>query len=534
MARRGLVSKSTGGPQAGGSAGLMSKGEKPKGPELLPVVEVARRLRVEPGQVETWMQKSQLRGSDAGIRPYDFKKFQLDHADEIRRAQKEALQDKQTKSDRKPKKGFLSKFAAIFGGGKSSDDGANQLAQENKLLKQELTKLKKSKPDNKSSSKDDEEKVRYLEKKASEAKALEIEVAKLKQRIKDQPVPTAAVSEPNEDLVRELEQARYELAQAQQASAEQERFREALSDVQREKAQLQAALTELQASSAEPNTDSQQLEHLRAALQSREKALVELQARAHEMVEENERLRSEAEAVPVLPQDNPLADELLELQRLNLERFKRVQALYQSAAEELAKLQAAPLDQAAATEEFLELQQKYKKLLTQQSSKNPAHQEVMEQLSNSRVTVAKLQEENGRLRGQLSNSDQKAAEKRILELEEKLRQADSKSGSYRLVESELSALKKSVQLKENQLQKVTSRLADNEKRLAKALQESARLTDLLIERENRLRELSKEFEQEYRDKMENLDRQVSGLQWKLSLREERIAHLESELLRKGE
>ena len=91
-----------------------------------------------------------------------------------------------------------------------------------------------------------------------------------------------------------------------------------------------------------------------------------------------------------------------------------------------------------------------------------------------------------------------------------------------------------MHVKENQVQKVASRLADNEKRLSKAMQESARLTELLIERENRLRELSTEFEQEYRDKMENLDRQVSGLQWKLSLREERIAHLESELLGKGE
>jgi hypothetical protein len=57
----------------------------------------------------------------------------------------------------------------------------------------------------------------------------------------------------------------------------------------------------------------------------------------------------------------------------------------------------------------------------------------------------------------------------------------------------------------------------------------------LIERENRLRDLSTEYEQEYRDKIDNLDRQVSGLQWKLSLREERIASLESEVseLRKG-
>ena len=86
MARRGLVSKGMGqGPAAGGGQALMPKGEKPKGPQLLPVAEVARRLRVEPSQVEAWLQKDQLRGGDAGIRPYDFKKFQLDFPEEIKR-----------------------------------------------------------------------------------------------------------------------------------------------------------------------------------------------------------------------------------------------------------------------------------------------------------------------------------------------------------------------------------------------------------------------------------------------------------------
>ena len=102
------------------------------------------------------------------------------------------------------------------------------------------------------------------------------------------------------------------------------------------------------------------------------------------------------------------------------------------------------------------------------------------------------------------------------------------------MEKELDSLRKGLDAKETQLQKLATKLSDNEKRLSKAMQESARLTELLIERENRLRELSNEFEQEYREKIGNLDRQVSGLQWKLSLREERIAVLESELLRKNE
>ena len=166
MARRGLVSKGMGGPQSSGNAALMPKGEKPKGPELIPSAEVARRLRVRAEQVDSWISKGQLRGNDSGVRPYDFKKFQLDFAEDIRRAQKEALQAKvPTKSDRKPKKGgFFSKMASIFGG--KSDDGGDSkaLVRENERLKKELQQLRKSKSSKSggSADSDQEEKIRYL------------------------------------------------------------------------------------------------------------------------------------------------------------------------------------------------------------------------------------------------------------------------------------------------------------------------------------------------------------------------------------
>jgi len=518
----------------------MPKGEKPKGPTLVPTAEAARQLRVDQSQVEAWIRKGLLRGADTGIKPYDFNKFQLDQAEEIKRAQKEAHQGKQTKSDRKPKKGFLSKFTSIFGGGKDSgEEDPQKLARENQKLQAELRKLRKAKPNKDSSpNRETEEKIRYLENKASEAGALKVEIAKLKQRLKEKPEPAPA-AQPNDDLLRELEQARQELELAKEASAERERVQRALAQTQTERDALQARLVELEASSSQAQASSQEVQHLQAALQAREKALAALQAQTHEMVEENERLRSEVEAVPIAPTqqeqpEDPLTAELLDLQKVNLERFRRLRTLYLEAAEKIEVLQSSAPQESEPSAEFEELSRKYKKLLTTQSSENPAHQEVLEQLSNSRVTVAKLKEENARLRNQLSRPDKRDTEARIAELQAKLDEAKAKSDQYKLVESELSGLKKGLQVKENQIQKVASRLADNEKRLAKALQESARLTELLIERENRLRELSKEFEQEYRDKMENLDRQVSGLQWKLSLREERIAHLESELLRKGQ
>ena len=147
-------------------------------------------------------------------------------------------------------------------------------------------------------------------------------------------------------------------------------------------------------------------------------------------------------------------------------------------------------------------------------------------------TAQKLKEQNRGLAEQLQ-SGQPHDDSRVEELEAQLREALKAGSGHQQMESELNSLRKAMESKENQIQKVASRLSDNEKRLAKAMQESARLTELLIERENRLREVSEEYEQQYRDKLENLDRQVSGLQWKLSLREERIAHLESELQRKG-
>ena len=539
MARRGLVSKSAG-PQGGGGAALMPKGEKPKGPELIPLAEVARRLRVEPSQIEAWLQKDQLRGSDAGIRPYDVKKFQLDYSEEIKKAQKEATQDKQNKSERKPKKGLLSKFKSFFGNNEPGQALDANLAKENQKLKAELSKLKKSGSDGKlAGPKELEEKVRYLESKLSETRLLEDEVAQLKKQLSQQPGENRGSSPP--DLSFELEKTQRELADAQRLLSQGERLKDALLLAQQEREDLTAEIERLKNNSS----DRSEVESLQSTLAEREEVLLELERKAQDLWTENERLRSEIQnapvpeptPVPVQPsQQEPLVEELLELQRLNLLRFKRLHQLHEEALEKLKQAEnVAPSEpDPALAQELAELRSKYQLLLDKQLEDKPSHQEVLNQLSSTRITVSKLKGENDFLRQELAQASSLANDARVRELEQQLRDAQNDNSQSLQLEAEVASLKKGLQLKENQIQKVASKLAENEKRLSKAMQESARLTELLIERESRLRELSDEFEQEYRDKIENLDRQVSGLQWKLSLREERIAHLEGELLRKGD
>lgn len=543
MARRGLVSKSAGGPQSGGNAALMPKGEKPKGPDLIPLVEVARRLRVDVSQVESWVQKDQLRGNEAGVRPYDFKKFQLDYPEEVKRAQKEAVQDKQTKADRKPKKsgGIWNKFGSLLGFGGKDDDSAasSKLAKENQNLKRELEKLKKSKPSKDSGPNELEEKVRYLEGKLSETRALEAEVLQLKKQLKTSGNGVPADSESSgkiQTLKAELESTRSRMAELEQQSAEASQLRGALQDAHRHQEELEARLEQAEQSSQGSGTDEAEVHQLRQTLETLEGNLLDLQRHLSSIQQENQRLRQEMEESTQAPaasgDDNQTAliEELLDLQRVNLERFRRLSALYQ---ESQSQLQAAGPSSDDA--ELAELKKRYDELVAQQqqTGTDSAGSELMEQLSAARLTVNKLKEENANLRAQLEEGQSNEAEERVKELEAQIQELKAQGGSQKLMETELSNLRKSMHAKESQVQKVAGRLAENEKRLAKAMQESARLTELLIERENRLRELSNEFEQEYRDKMENLDRQVSGLQWKLSLREERIASLEAELAKKS-
>ena len=374
-----------------------------------------------------------------------------------------------------------------------------------------------------------EEKVRYLEGKLTETRALESEVSQLRKQLSEQQHVPATAGFGDGVVSHELEEMRARLAVAERQSRQGERFREALTLAQQERDELLATIQELKQRPPEGTGSGDELsaefQKLQSALAQREHELSQAEQNLQQISEENERLRQSPQQSPSErpAQDNALVEELLNLQRINLKRFSRLRSFYE---ESLSQPQQGGADPA----ELQELRAKYEALLASQDSGSET-QEVMEQLSESRAVISKLKEENSQLKQQLESSQE--ADSRIQELEEKLQAAEQSDADYHQVEAELKSLRKAMEAKENQIQKVSSRLNDNEKRLSKAMGESARLTELLIERESRLRELSEEFEQEYRDKLENLDRQVSGLQWKLSLREERIAHLEGELQRKN-
>lgn len=580
MSRRGLVSKSFGPPGGppGGPA-LMPKGEKPSPSSFLSVEDVASTLRVQPSQVLEWVQRDQLRGNDSGIKPYDLKKFQLDHGDDIRKAQAKNLKDGQKSVDKRPNKGgggggsFLSR---LFGGKKddapatSSGGGGGDatLAQENRRLREELKQARAEAPDPTASAQL-EDKVRYLEGKLAKTSSLEAEVNDLRRQLVSAEKATPTV---DPGLERELESTRRELNQARELAQRSESLEDALRDAERERERLREELARTASLSPPPAPGADddateelrlQLEESRFALQQAENRLKSVlsdedgkqdryqrtvsdhQQTIQQLHQEIEALRSApapAAAEPVRPtvelspvDDSPLVEELLALQEVNFSRFARLRDLYDQAQ---ARLAQAPAAVDAATEanftrlqsEFDTLRVKHQSLLEARETNLPGHNEYVEQLAAARVTTTRLKQENTALKTRLSEADVDSWRQKVDELQQRLTQGSRASdANLELAETELRAVRKSLQSREAQVQKIAGRLQENERALKKALKESTRLTELLIERENRLRDLSIEYEQEYRDKIDNLDRQVSGLQWKLSLREERIASLETEV-----
>ncbi len=554
MSRRGLVSKNFG-PQGGGpaaGAALMPKGEAPSTGTLMTVEQVATALRVQPKQVNDWIQRGVLRGSNAGVKPYDFEKFKLDKSEEISSGQSKALKDGQKTVDKKPDKsgGLLSKFSTLFGRGKSDDSGSDTvLAQENRHLKKELTKLR-SASKGRADAQDLEEKVRYLESKLADTRALEAELAELKQNTDDAVAPESSSAE----LEAQTEKYHQEMARTQALSLESEKLQAALRELEVERDELREQLhqspddqlaraadsRELQrlqtaAESAEHRLEEQLLEnreqrkHLQEEIANRESTIDELKSRLEEAVEA--RL-----SAPQQPVSDPLVPELLALQKTNLERFARLHGLYQDAQERLVQSQTSASrgpesdpSVARLQSEFEALRVKHQSLLEARESNASESGKFAEQLAATRASETQLKRENASLKQRLSENDLEPWKVKVEALERRLEKSQADDTGMEQVESELRNARKNLQNRELQIQKLAGRLQDNERALKKALKESTRLTELLIERENRLRDLSTEYEQEYRDKIDNLDRQVSDLQWKLSLREERIAGLESEM-----
>lgn len=556
MARRGLVSK---GMAQGGGPALMPKGgqDKPKSPSLLTIVEVARRLRVEPSHVEAWVGKSQLHGNASGVRPYDLNKFTLDYPDAIREAQKEALASKSSGPARKPKKGLLSKFRSLF----SSEDtpavsSDRQLSKENQRLKAELSKLKK-KPASKDSNRELEEKVRFLEGKLSKSQELENKVERLERELEYRQAPPPASPDP--DLIAELDTTRRALTEAQKKVAEVAHLQETLERTQLERSELLATISELKERIGPPRES----DRLRAALSDQDEPDSELADHRAALAEQQAELADRqaqfaSQQAQLEEREAILADREAEVHRAETSFGERESALAQKSAQLTEwertlserdessgskELPPEPTptseDQSRLIEQLLELQQKnldrYRELERLYSERPPARDEKMDaELSETlRPELDKVKAENNHLKEMLKAAREASAE-RISELEHRLVSVSRESDQQQEIEIEVVSLRRALEAKETQAQKFSSKLEENEKQLSKALQESTRLTELLIERENRLRELSEEFDEEYRKKIENLDRQVSGLQWKLSLREERIAHLETELARTRE
>ena len=531
----------------------MPKGEKASPSSFLPIEEVATTLKVQPSQVLEWMQKDQLRGSDSGIKPYDLKKFQLDHHDEIRKAQAKALKDGQKSVEKKPAKsgGF---FSRIFGGGKSKgEDGGSDtdLASENKRLRDELNRARTESGDAVATVQL-EDKVKFLEGKLAKTGGLEAEVAELRRQLA-QGVGGSRGVDPELEL--QLQTTRQELARIQEVARQTEALQAALRTAEAER---DRALTQLSNSSPGP-ADS---DHLEEQLEEARLALHQAQDRLQSVLAEEESQRARYQSnlserderilglqrqlevtasleprSPAAPDPGPtrLVEELLALQEANLARFSRLHDLYQQAQ---AKLAQAPAGGDSTSEanyvrlqsEFETLRVKHQSLLEARETNAPGNQEFVEQLAAARATSTRLKQENTALKSRLSEADVEKWKQKVDELQQRLAQGSrANDASLELVETELRAVRKSLQSREAQVQKIAGRLQENERALKKALKESTRLTELLIERENRLRDLSTEYEQEYRDKIDNLDRQVSGLQWKLSLREERIASLETEV-----
>lgn len=566
MSRRGLVSKSFGPPGSSpGGAALIPKGEGtgPPSSGYLTIEEVAKTLRVTSPQVSEWIRKDLLRGNEFGIKPYDLKKFQHDGRDEIARAQAQALKEAQKPVEKAHQKsgGF---FAKLFGKGKSTASGGGDgaLARENKKLREELQRARTQSKDEAATSRL-EEKVRYLEEKLGRSSSLESEIADLKRQLAEMQNSDHGVNTSQPALEQRLAQVEHELANAQEAARQGEAARQELSLIHSERARLEGEVAQLQqqlvqssASAGRSDYETQlqvQLEQARATISEMDQRLQtlaqdsesqndELRSHLNEKEREISELRAELEQARsqnLPPPDKvvdhtALVEELLTLQEANLERFRRLKELKDQADE---KLSFAP-DEAAGPSngnfirlqaEFETLRVKYQSLLEARESNASGHQEFVEQLAAARATTNQLRQENSLLKDRLAQADLEGWKQKVEELQRRLREAGGSGQNLEQMELELRATRKSLQAREAQVQKIAGRVQENERALKKAHKESTRLTELLIERENRLRDLSTEYEQEYRDKLDTLDRQVSSLQWKLSLRDERIASLESEV-----
>ena len=125
-----------------------------------------------------------------------------------------------------------------------------------------------------------------------------------------------------------------------------------------------------------------------------------------------------AAAQPLQQQEDPLVEELLAVQRVNLARFKRLHQLHLQAQNQAGS--------AADQQELEELRSRYEALLKDQGS-GEEQKELLEKLTEYRGFISQLKEQNRGLAEQLQ-SGQPHDDSRVEELEAQLREA-LKAGS---------------------------------------------------------------------------------------------------------
>ncbi|MGE0489505.1 MAG: hypothetical protein AB7S38_09855 [Vulcanimicrobiota bacterium] len=149
--------------------------------------------------------------------------------------------------------------------------------------------------------------------------------------------------------------------------------------------------------------------------------------------------------------------------------------------------------------------------------------------TDSPNSAPQLEAAEGKIRD-LEQLRQKLEEELRTSREElRLHKARAATSNESIASQQIAHLQRTVASRDAQVKKLAAKLADMERGLGKAHEESTRLTELLIDRENKLKNVRVTFEKDYEERFKSMERQITGLEWKLSLRDDRIGALEQEL-----
>ncbi|MCA9790503.1 MAG: hypothetical protein KC910_01860 [Candidatus Eremiobacteraeota bacterium] len=152
-------------------------------------------------------------------------------------------------------------------------------------------------------------------------------------------------------------------------------------------------------------------------------------------------------------------------------------------------------------------------------NKGANDQNLTPQLQAAESKIRDLEQLRQRLEEELRSSRE----------EMRLQKARAATSNESIASQQIAHLQRTVASRDAQVKKLAAKLADMERGIGKAHEESTRLTELLIDRENKLKNVRVAFEKDYEERFKSMERQITGLEWKLSLRDDRIGALEQEL-----